>query len=306
MRPSLESTRKIFGRLIAAFLLPASIACKEAKLVEPLAPQPDRFAFVYLADSSGKLLGRLTEGAWPSWSPDGRHIVFERDGHVRVVDADGSNESDLGQGSWPTWSPDGSAIAFASAAGISVMAPDGTFTRALLSPALLALHDWGVGKPSWSPDGAFIAFDEPGAYDFGVAARIFAMSADGASQYTLAGYGQYESEPSWSPDGSKVVYWSSDHGLVIVARSGGLPMQVSADESAMIAARPAWSPDGQSILFNARARGRQSFQSTERPATAVMTISPEGGGARVLIDQGGDAAWSPDGTRIAFVRYAPR
>jgi Tol biopolymer transport system component len=90
-----------------------------------------------------------------------------------------------------------------------------------------------------------------------------------------------------------VVYWSTSFGLGIVPRGGGRTVQLNKSEAAFISARPAWSPDGQSILFNGK-------------ALDIMTISPEGGSARVLIDRGADAAWSPDGTRIAFVRLEPR
>ena len=318
MRASIATGRRPFiGRLLGTLLLPISLACGDTNPVPPTSPAaPDQptppttvpqtpaapgqttppsywelSGDLYLADSSGADLRLLTQGGWPSWSPDGRRIVFHRDGVVRVIDADGANELALGAGQWPTWSPDGRRIAFASADGIRVMNADGTDARPLMSGALRARHIWGVGKPSWSPDGALIVFDEPGAYDFGIDAFIFAMTADGTSQSLLAGGSEYETEPSWSPDGASVVYWSTRYGLGIVARGGGQTVPLNRDQVAPFFARPAWSPDGRAILFNGLPL-----------ASAIMTISREGGSGRVLIERGADAAWSPDGRRLAFVR----
>ena len=296
---------------LAAVLVPTLMACGEGKILvppagAPTAPEPPLTAFIYIADANGAVPGELTAGDWPSWSPDGRRIVFHRDGHVRVVGADGVGDTELAAGQWPTLSPDGDRIAYATREGIRVMNADGSAARLLMSPALFAMHaTGGVGKLSWSPDGALIAFEHLELLGDGEGVDlpwILAMSADGATQYFLAGYSAYETEPSWSPEGSRVVYWSSGYGIGIVERGGGPTTRLYKDGAVWSNARPAWSPDGRTIAF-----------STRGPVSSIVTVSMDGTQSsmagtitRALIPNGFNAAWSPDGKRIAFVRLRER
>ena len=84
---------------------------------------------IYVMDADGGNEQRLTENrkndGSPSWSPDGKRIVFEADRKgdfenydVYVMDADGGNQqkltNDRGWDSSPSWSPNGERIAFMS------------------------------------------------------------------------------------------------------------------------------------------------------------------------------------------------
>ena len=92
--------------------------------------------YVVNPDGSGKRRVVETAGhATPSWSPDGRRIVFQtRSGPgLTVVNADGSGQQRLTIGNHPAWSPDGQRIAFGRAPTTSnadwdifVMNADGT------------------------------------------------------------------------------------------------------------------------------------------------------------------------------------
>jgi dipeptidyl aminopeptidase/acylaminoacyl peptidase len=120
-----------------------------------------------LANTPGETQGRGRGGAGPELSPDGRHVVFVRDGQIyhalttrgvhAAIDTGGVPFiNEWGAQSNPVWSPDGSKLAFVSTRenhaliGIYDMK---TRTVEFVSPSV----DFD-GSPTWSPDGKRIAF----------------------------------------------------------------------------------------------------------------------------------------------------
>jgi Tol biopolymer transport system component len=121
---------------------------------------------VFITDASGTR--RLTDGSRPTWSPDGRWIVFERtqqDGSPSKlfrIRPDGRDEQPLGLGDAGSvaFSPDGSQLAVTAWTDwehrfVSVTA----FGHDVVSGAIT---DRG-SDPIWSPDGEWLSWTLPDA-----------------------------------------------------------------------------------------------------------------------------------------------
>jgi TolB protein len=176
---------------------------------------------IWVMNADGSAQHQLTHQArfvnqQPSWSPDGRKIVFSHCAllfgmpefcDLDVMNADGSGLKKLLGGNWinqvPEYSPDGHKIAFASNRGgytsaVWAMNANGGGVKRLTDPNLEA------GNPDWSPDGTRILF---GTNCCRARSQIWVMNADGSSPHPLTHMPPRGDAPaaSYSPDGRKIV-----------------------------------------------------------------------------------------------------
>ncbi len=220
---------------------------------------------IYVMDNLGRDVRRLTDDegdeGYPSWSPDGKRVVFThsifengfRRRGMYIVDADGGNrtpfEGHPDGGGMPSWSPTGKQIVFGSGRGrssnIYVANVDGSGLRNVTRGDA---HNW---YPTWSPDGTQIAFSsnrDTGSIKY----HIHVIDIDGRNERALTD-GKWDGlAPSWSPDGSEIAYWGRSAGNVtlIVPADGGPVRRMSGTVEGED--HPSWSPNGRQIAFSLR------------------------------------------------------
>ena len=130
--------------------------------------KPDGSGFRVIADDG-------VNNGFPSWSPDGKQIVYKRGRQLVILSlADGKIMPLTGEDHWynfPQWSPKGDAIMFTSDRDgdfeLYTIRPDGTGLRRLTNTPGNDAHS------IWSPDGEWIVFssarmgfkDEMALYD---------------------------------------------------------------------------------------------------------------------------------------------
>ena len=274
-------THLILAIVIVFGLIPLMV-CVDAQAQIAFSSDRDGDYEIYVMDINGGNPQNLTDHPHadinPSWSPNGKRIVFmsARDGHVDdghgspiyeiyVMDADGGNQERItnnpSDDRSPSWSPDGKRIAFESdrdAGGnphgidIYVMDADGRNQERITNNLTEDQY------PSWSPDGKRIVFsarrDGHVEHKLDVTYEIYVMDADGGNQQRLTNNRNNELSPVWSPDGERIAFASDRKGdwqnfeIYVMDADGGNEQRLT--ENRVHDRYPSWSPDSKRITFS--------------------------------------------------------
>lgn len=205
----------------------------------------------------------------PSWSPDGRHLVFTSylrgrpalflltpsEGYLKLLwDKGGVNSS-------PTISPDGKRIAFASSidgnVDIWVIPVEGGEAQRLTTARAIDT------QPAWAPNGRQLAFTSARSGS----PQIYLMDIDGTGVRRLSFGGGFHDETTFAQDGTRVVCTTRINGSFQLAT-----IDIISGERTVIPGpgsneSPTFSPDGSMIAFASSRTGETQIFITDSEGT---------------------------------------
>jgi Tol biopolymer transport system component len=270
---------------------------------------------IFVMDASGAHVRRVTNvGYDPSWSPDGREIVYgttlaepttrlSSQSQLFAVNVDTGEKrpitSQTGVAMQPQWSPHGDRIAYwAQVQGrmdVLTIPARGGEAVAVTSDAAV---DW---NPVWAPDGRHLYF----ASNRGGSMNLWRVPIDEQSGKVLGALEPLTTPASYA---SGITFSRSGRQMAYVQRTltSNIHRVKFDPERETVVGPPVAVTQGSRNAMNVQASGDGEWiviSDSARNQDDVFVARPDGSGLRQLTDDKDYhrwPAWSPDGKRIAM------
>jgi serine/threonine protein kinase len=279
------------------------------EFVDPL--NRGRFGELWTATLNGevKRVQANVDALQPSYSPDGRFIVFwgndeqfQRD--LWTVPADGGEAVRLTDDDaldWnPIWSPDGSFIYFCSnrngAAGIWRLAVDKKTGKQTGVPEAISATPAQSWNLTLSADGKNLVYSRRQRIENIMQADFDTGKLEIVGKPTAITEGTKRTRtPAVSPDGSLIAFYLTgevDENIVVV-KNGETKWNLITNDAARDRV-PRFSPDGSRVYFYSNLTGSYEIHSVNVDGSERRQITFQGGKGAVY------SVISPDGKRLAY------
>jgi Tol biopolymer transport system component len=221
---------------------------------------------IYTINPDGSNMVQITklpptkqEGLQPTFSPDGRRILFSYGAgsagpDLYLINSDGTGLTQLtfdGLSSAGRWSPDGSRIVFAQTStlsGVNViisMRADGEGKKTALTSIF-----WDSYAPAYTPDGRHIVYY---SQQGGLLEAVWIMDADGSEKKRLTPASLELFPYDVSPDGQHILMWNHNSTSlptsIFVMNIDGTDIDRLTHSPGHHDLDPSYSPDGTRIVF---------------------------------------------------------
>src|SRR5688500_17327171 len=241
----------------------------------------------------------------PSWSPDGKRIVFTSydpaGSAIWTVTPDGSDLKKVRGGVDPIYAPDGQHIYFVSFGsnnlnfGLSKLRISETGEPVGVPIEVRTTGPARIKRLTVSADGKKLAYTPLSTISNLWSVAMKDNESAGSPVALMHDSSYRNSNPLYSPDGKRIAYHVTRVGggddIWLIDPDGKNPTQLTTNPATD--QRPSWIPDSEQVAFQSNREGKE----------VVLAINLKTGVEKTLFDPAQDISFarlSPDGKQIVF------
>ena len=221
----------------------------------------------FMTSTDGKDQQIISQGVYPSLSPDGRYVAFAWGEGLNLFDFASGGQIHIPNTTTddnvPVWSPDGTKIAFVNGSDLNLYTinPDGS------GRTLVANLNGDEHLVDWSTDGTGLIYGVRA--EGGISLRKVELASGAVTEFfVIPNHRAYE-DFSISPDGTRIAYHARENlqDAIYISNLDGSDRRLFAQMGNWIVTAPFWSPDGNWLIIVMR-----STDLPDRP-TELMLVN---------------------------------